>query len=835
MPFLSVIVPAFDNRDFLDACLGSIRASTWRDYELIVADDSSADAASIRGTVESHGARLNRLEHHGGPAAARNAAARAAQGEILVFLDSDVTVHPDTLERLAGAFSRDPELDAVFGSYDFSPPVTGTVAAFRNLLHAHVHHRSAGEATTFWAGCGAVRRERFQALGGFDESYGRPAVEDVEFGMRLYRSGGRLRLDPRIQVAHHKQWSLRSMVLTDILDRASPWTELMLRHGLPKGLNFGWPDRLSLLLAALLPLLAWLGVLHGGIWSAGPAVAVAAVALLNRTLWGFLARARGVGFALAAFPLYLVHQWSAAAGFLVGLARRERARDPRLPAALLVLAALIFGVVQIGGGALTADFSGYPDESAHFMTGLLIRDYLLAWPWSHPVRFAEQYYVHYPKIAFGHWPPVFHLMEAATWLFVPPSRPSAVLLVGGIGLAAVLLVYRMARAAAPALVALAVAAVLVAAPAFQGSVAQVMSDGLSLLFATLFLNALVRFLRDDSPGSVAELWLWSMFALLVKGTGACLPPAFLLACLLTGRWRWLKDRQALIAAAVSLGVPALWYAFQQSLTGHFAAWAGIGTPHPWGIGCLAALAGPGVLTLALLGAGIGVRRRCPLATASAALLLAVLVVSYVMRAMNEPRHFLLVLPAMLLLSLVVVLRLWAWRRVAAGAAVAAAVLLFPWDRYVQPSVGFAAVAAELRQPARILVSTSFGYDEGGFIAVASLRERRPASVIARGSKVLAATDANMRRYRLRAATPAEVAAVLDRHALEIVVAAGGPAAPAPAHHRLLLETLAGHPAWTPCAASGEIRAFCRTQPPRVPREPLQIDLRGRLGRVLSEP
>lgn len=315
MPLLSVIVPAFDNRDFLDACLRSIRESSCQDFELLVADDGSADGASIRRTAESHDARIIRRETNGGPAAARNTAARAARGEILVFLDSDVTVHRDTLERLADAFSRDPDLDAVMGSYDSSPQVAGIVAAFRNLLHAHVRQRSPGEATTFWAGCGGVRRERFQALGGFDESYDRPTVEDVEFGLRLHHAGGRLRLDPRIQVTHFKEWSLWSMIRTDIVRRACPWTDLIWRYGLPKGLNFGWRDRLSLLLATILPMLAWLGVLHGGIWSAGPLLALTLVALLNGSLFRFLARVRGVRFAIGAFPLYLVHQWSAAAGF----------------------------------------------------------------------------------------------------------------------------------------------------------------------------------------------------------------------------------------------------------------------------------------------------------------------------------------------------------------------------------------------------------------------------------------------------------------------------------------------------------------------------------------
>lgn len=327
-----------------------------------------------------------------------------------------------------------------------------------------------------------------------------------------------------------------------------------------------------------------------------------------------------------------------------------------------------------------------------------------------------------------------------------------------------------------------------------------------------------------------------MLVLLVKGTGACLPPAFLVACLVAGRWRWLADRKALVAVGVSLGLPALWYTFQQFWTGNVARWAGVGTPGSWGIASLVALAGPGLLTLAALGAWVGARRRDPLVTACSALLLAVVFTSFFMRAMNEQRHFLLVLPAILLLSLVVVLRLWAWRRVAAGAAVAAGLLLFPWTRYVQYPEGFSALAPGLRQPGRMLVSAASGHDEGPFIVVASLRERRPGSVIVRASKVLAQSDWSGGRYRLLVSDRAGVAFILDRYGLDTVIVAGLSPAPAgPPHHQLLLETLAGHPSWKLCGTSGDISMFCRTQPPQVPREPLQIDLRRRIGRLVSEP
>src|SRR5579883_625732 len=218
-PLLSVIIPAFENPADLDSCLRSLRQSEFQDFEVVVADDGSSDVAAIAGVAAKYDAHLVRLEKNSGPGAARNAAAGVARAPVLVFVDADVTVHRDTLSLFHAAFN-DPSLDAVFGAYDEAPEVTGRIAVFRNLLHAHVHRRSWGAATTFWAGCGAVRRTRFEELGGFDESFDQPSIEDVEFGARLSEAGGRILLDPSIQVTHHKGRTLASVVHADLFCRA---------------------------------------------------------------------------------------------------------------------------------------------------------------------------------------------------------------------------------------------------------------------------------------------------------------------------------------------------------------------------------------------------------------------------------------------------------------------------------------------------------------------------------------------------------------------------------------------------------------------------------------
>ena len=68
--------------------------------------------------------------------------------------------------------------------------------------------------------------------------------------------------------------------------------------------------------------------------------------------------------------------------------------------------------LQALSGAYCADFAGNPDEAAHYVTGVMVRDYLAAVPWQPPMTFARNFYSHYPIVAIGHWPPMFYAVQA---------------------------------------------------------------------------------------------------------------------------------------------------------------------------------------------------------------------------------------------------------------------------------------------------------------------------------------------------------------------------------------------------------------------------------------
>lgn len=302
---LSVVVPATDRPPTLAECTAAIEAALAAEDELIVVDEPSGS----------------------GPAAARNRGSKVAQGHVLVFVDADVVVHADALDRIRAAFAGDENLAGLFGSYDDDPRAPGVVSRFRNLLHHHVHQSSPGGATTFWAGLGAVRRSAFEAAGGFDEArYPRPAIEDIELGVRLSSLGCRIGLDPALQGTHLKRWTLGSMVRSDLVARGAPWVSLLVRE--PRAgaqLNLGIRHQLSAL-AALTALGCALTRRP-----AGSAAALVVFLALNRRFYALLNGRLGATGAAAGVGLHLVHHLTAAAAVPVGVVQvvREAAAHRR--------------------------------------------------------------------------------------------------------------------------------------------------------------------------------------------------------------------------------------------------------------------------------------------------------------------------------------------------------------------------------------------------------------------------------------------------------------------------------------------------------------------------
>jgi glycosyltransferase involved in cell wall biosynthesis len=318
-PTVSVVIPVYNGGESFRACLSSLATLAPGAHEVIVVDDGSEDGSGR--LASEFGARVLSAPVRSGPAQARNLGARHAGGDILLFVDADVAVRPDTVGRVTQAFCRDPGLSALFGSYDDAPAAADFVSQYKNLMHHYVHQTGREDAFTFWAGCGAIRREIFLSVGGFDERYRTPAIEDIELGYRLKSAGYRITLLKTLQVKHLKPWSPPGLVRTDFAQRALPWAELILqqRH-FNNDLNIGWTSRISVLAAygligALLAAWRW------PILLALAGVFALALLLLNGPLYRFFARKRGLLFALRAVPWHGFYFLYSGLAFALALVR----------------------------------------------------------------------------------------------------------------------------------------------------------------------------------------------------------------------------------------------------------------------------------------------------------------------------------------------------------------------------------------------------------------------------------------------------------------------------------------------------------------------------------
>ena len=304
-PSVSVVVPVLDGRTLLAQTLPALlRALEGHAYELIVVDDGSRDESASY--AASLGARVLETGRRGsGPAYARNLGVSSARSELILFVDADVAVHEDVISQALKAFET-PEVVAVFGAYDDAPPDQSFSSQYMNLRHHHVHQSETNQAQTFWTGLGAVRRQAFRSVGGFDsDRYPVPSIEDIDLGRRLREAGGQILRWPSMQGTHLKAWSVGEVIRTDVMRRALPWARLMQRYpGAFTDLNVGPGERFKALVAGLLALSLVLAVFR-------PAFLFSAVLLfglalfVNADLFRLFRERNGVGFAVRAL---LYHQ-----------------------------------------------------------------------------------------------------------------------------------------------------------------------------------------------------------------------------------------------------------------------------------------------------------------------------------------------------------------------------------------------------------------------------------------------------------------------------------------------------------------------------------------------
>jgi len=325
---LAVVIPAYNAEATLEACLRAIAASFRQPDEVIVYNDGSTD--STVEIAERFGAEVINGDNRAmGPAFGRNVAAQSSNAELLVFIDADVQVHPDSIGILEGAFLDAPDLAAAFGSYDDTPSSRKYAALYANLRHHYVHQNSKREATTFWSGLGAVKRCAFLSVGGFDLQFSEPSVEDVELGIRLRRYEGRILLLPEAQAKHCKDWGLFQLWRTDIFARALPWSKMIVSGDTDGAdLNTSSRERVTSAVAHSLWVLVILSALIPGAIFALIAAATLFI-VLNIGFFALLVRKGGISLLLSGIVLHWFYYLYASIVFAIVSVKYRKTLRPQ--------------------------------------------------------------------------------------------------------------------------------------------------------------------------------------------------------------------------------------------------------------------------------------------------------------------------------------------------------------------------------------------------------------------------------------------------------------------------------------------------------------------------
>jgi hypothetical protein len=433
--------------------------------------------------------------------------------------------------------------------------------------------------------------------------------------------------------------------------------------------------------------------------------------------------------------------------------------------------------LQRESGAYKSEFGGHPDEAAHFITGLMVRDYMLHGLSQNPMRYAEDYYAHYPKVALGHYPPGFYALEGV-WLSVfPVSRSSTLMFMATLCAGFGLLTFITARKFMHPGIALGIAALTIVLPLTQTMTSTIMSDlGLSIcsLFAAL---AFVRFLETGRWQSSLAFGLWATAATMMKGSGlflALIPP---LAILLTRRFDLIKRPSLWVAVVPVAVICGPWMLYSSKITAEgmidrsTLEHLGIALPY-FGTQFLKVF-GLAILIPAALGAGRAFKKSTPPFWAVIVSMPIALVVFYsLIPAGMEPRYLLPIIPSILLLATAGILWLQPKRAAIAGAIVIASFFALGGFYIPQKSFSGFAVAAEdlVDGESEELLISSDARGEGAFIAEVALRDtNRPSHTVKRASKVLSTSDWLGRGYEEKFSSDSELEKFLSNSNFDGIV------------------------------------------------------------------
>jgi len=334
-PYLSVIIPYYNAPEKLEKLLVSLgRSKKAPPFEVIVVDDGSkrvyrASNTEYRRKFKTLTIRVVSLNANKGPAIARNRGVTEAKGKFVVFLDGDVEVFPDTLMEIARVYTEDPDVVALTGVWvkeQKSKAFFPNFKALRDWSYWINERDKNGYYFLFSTRIASIKKTVFQRLGGFDETYPAPLVEDIELTYRIARRYAII-FAPRVRVRHEFEefWPIAKKYFL----RAYYWTKLYQQRKKFDPVATTLTEAITTLSAVAVIVLV-IAAMVGSMATLGSltvvmrvllvlcAIAILTHVFLVRKFLMFVAREKGAVFAVKSFLVGLVLYCFIFAGAIAG-------------------------------------------------------------------------------------------------------------------------------------------------------------------------------------------------------------------------------------------------------------------------------------------------------------------------------------------------------------------------------------------------------------------------------------------------------------------------------------------------------------------------------------
>jgi len=514
--------------------------------------------------------------------------------------------------------------------------------------------------------------------------------------------------------------------------------------------------------------------------------------------------------------------------------------DWKTQVAVFAACLAVVATYQHLGAAYECEFGAHPDEAAHYVTGLMIRDYIADGIPGHPMRFAENYYDHYPKVALGNWPPFFYLIQSAWTLPFSPSRASVLLLMASLTALTALLIWNALRHEFGSWLAAFGAVLFLSLPLVQKYSSLVMTEIPIALLAFTATLCFGRYIEDGKASCSIFFGLFASAAILTKGSGlylAFVPPITLVLC---RRFDLLKRIPFWASAMIVAVLCAPWTIFtlDKAKAGWehgSASWDFTSQAIPYYAVKLFLAVGVAVLALAAI--GVAVRLIGPARSgktegkwaAAGALMFAVFALQPLIPCGLEPRHLVMALPPVILFAVAgmarVIDRLKARATPFQSFSIVVAVtavffLIHPFELKRKGYEGFEEAAklivSEPQYADAIVFVSSDASGEGMLISEVAMREKRVGHIVRRASKLLGKSNWSGSEYETKFSDPTALIELLEREKIGVLVLDNSiREQKRVAHHDLLEKTVSDHPNRFRLIAQNDARRIDKVRPGAV--------------------